>query len=62
MGPPSIFLLGKSQCFVEKGNLLCSGDSAFFIKRVSFMSPKVSVLKKKGNFFYQKVSEKRVSF
>ena len=46
MGPPSIFLLGKSRCFVEKVNLSCSGDSAFCIKRVAFMSPKVSVLKK----------------
>ena len=58
MGPPSIFLLGKSQCLVEKGNLSCSGDSAFCIKRVTFMSPKVSVLEKRGNFFYKKVSEK----
>ena len=34
----------KCQCFVRKG--------------VPFMSPKVSVLKKRGNFFSQKVSGK----
>ena len=57
----TIFLLGKSQCFVEKWCLLCCEESAFFIKGVlfNFMSSKVSVFRKRGRFFYQKVSGKR---
>ena len=43
MDPPSLFPLDKSQCFVEKGSLLCSGESVFCIKGIPFMSPKVSV-------------------
>ena len=58
MGPQSIFPLGKIQCFVEKVSLLCSEQSAFCIKKVPFMSPKVSVLKTRGHFFYRKVSGK----
>ena len=53
-----IFQLGKSLCFVQKGSLLCSEESVFCIKGVPFMSPKVSVLKKRGHFFSQKVSGK----
>ena len=56
-----IFPLGKSQCFVEKGSLLCSEESAFCIKGVPFMSPKVSVLKKRGSFFLSKSQWKGVS-
>ena len=44
MGPVHIFPLCKSQRFVEK--------------RVPFMPSKVSVLKKEGSFFIEKVSEK----
>ena len=55
---PSIFPLSKSQCFVEKCYLLCSGESACCIKRVPFMSTKDSVLKKRGPFLHQKVSGK----
>ena len=54
----TIFPLGESQCFVEKGCLLCCEESAFCIKGVLFMSPKVSVFKKRGSFFYRKVSGK----
>ena len=53
----TIFPLGKSQCFVKKGCLLCSEESAFCMKGVFFMSSKVSVFKK-SFFFYQKVSGK----
>ena len=53
-----IFPLGKSLCFVQKGSLLFSEESVFCIKGVPFMSSKVSVLKKRGNFFSQKVSGK----
>ena len=54
-----IFPLGKSVlCFVQKGSLLCSEESVFCIKGVPFMSPKVSVLKKRGLIFSQKVSGK----
>ena len=62
MGPPNIFLLVKSQRFVEKRNLSCFVDSAFCIKRVSFMSLKVSILKKKGSFFFIEKSVKRGLF
>ena len=58
MDPPSIFSLGESQCFVEKGSLLCSGEPVFWIKGVPFMSPKVSVLKK-GVIFSVKKSVER---
>ena len=57
MGPPSIFSLGKSMCFIQKGSLLCSGELAFCIKGVPFMSQEVSVFMESDNFFYQKVSE-----
>ena len=57
-GVSIIFPLGKSLCFVQKGSLLCSEESVFCIKGVPFMPPKVSVLKKRGNFFSQKVSGK----
>ena len=51
MDLPSIFPLGKSQCFVEKGFLLCSGESVFSIKGFG----------KKG-FFPSKSQWKGVSF
>ena len=44
MRHPSRFSFDKRQCFVENRGL--------------FHVPKVSVLKKRGNFFHQKVSEK----
>ena len=57
-GVSIIFPLGKSLCFVQKGSLICSEESVFCIKGVPFMSPKVSILKKRGHFFSQKVSGK----
>ena len=62
MGPPSIFSHGKSLCFVQKGFLLCSGESAFCIQGVPFMSPKVSVFMERDNFFLSKSQWKGVSF
>ena len=53
-----IFPLGKSLCFVQKGSLLCSEVSVFCIKGVPFMSPKVSVLKKRVIFSLKKSVER----
>ena len=52
------FHLAKVSVLWKKGSLLCSGESVFCIKGVPFMSQKVSILKKRGIFFYQKVSGK----
>ena len=55
-----IFRLGKSVlCFVQKGSLLCSEESVFCIKGGLYKRGPVSVMKKRGHFFSQKVSGKR---
>ena len=61
-GVSIIFPLGKSLCFVQKGSLICSEESVFCIKGVPFISPKVSVLKKRGHFFLSKSQWKGASF
>ena len=62
IGPQIYFHLAKVSDLYKKGPILCSEHSAFCIRRVPFMSPKVSVLKKMWSFFLSKSQCKGVSF
>ena len=64
MDPPSIFPLGKSQCFVEKRAPIMFWRVSVLHKRGPFRVPKSQRFekKKKGFFFLLKSQWKGVSF